>query len=316
MSSVQTPAARVGPPAAVPSGRPAGVLLCLVSGVSFGLAAVLAKESFRSGFTVSSLLVGRFGIAAVVFWVIVAVRRPARPSRLSLVKAVGLGGAGYALQSAFYFGALTKLNAAMVAQLLYVYPALVLVIALIRRIESPDGRKLAALLCSAAGLVLLLQGGAGGGSSPALGVAMALGAAGTYALYITVAATLPAELDVYLLSAIVCTAATVSVTCYGVVAGSIHAPAAAAGWGWLVALALVPSVVAIGTFLAGLRLVGGPVAAILSCVEPVVTALSAAVVFGEGLRPLQVLGAGAVLASVVVLQTRRRRRATEDVVPV
>ncbi|MEO9238213.1 MAG: EamA family transporter, partial [Jatrophihabitantaceae bacterium] len=230
--------------------------------------------------------------------------------------AVALGGLGYAAQAAFYFGALTRLNAAIVAQLLYVYPALVVVIALLRRVESPDRRKLLALVCSIAGLALLLHGGSSRGGGSATGVAMALGAAGTYALYITVAATLAAELDVYLLSAIVCSAATFSVVGYGLLTGSLHTDVAASGWGWLAALALISSVVAIGTFLAGLRLVGGPAAAILSCIEPVVTAISSAIVFGEGLTGTQLAGGAAVLGAVVVLQARRRAAVTEDVVAI
>jgi drug/metabolite transporter (DMT)-like permease len=196
------------------------------------VAAVIAKEAFRSGFNVESLLAGRFALAAIAFWLIVTVRskiyeparRPPRPSYRTLVMAVGLGAVGYAFQSAFYFGALTRLNASVVAQLLYIYPALVLVIAVLRGRESLEARKIIALLCSALGLVLLLHGGAGGGSMSLAGVLMALGAAGTYALYITVAGGLPDDLDLYLLAAIVCSAATISVAGYAAVAGTLHGP--------------------------------------------------------------------------------------------
>jgi drug/metabolite transporter (DMT)-like permease len=291
----------------------AGLVLCLVSGVSFGLAAVLAKEAFRSGMTVPTLLAGRFGLAAVVFWLIVARRRRLPPSghssgRLSgrhLATAVGLGAIGYAVQSACYFTALTRLNASVVAQLLYVYPSLVVIIAVLRRREVVDRRTVVALVASALGLVLLLRAGGGAGALAVDGVLLALGAAITYAAYITVAAGLPADFDVYLLSAIVCTAATVTLGGYGLATGSLRAPVHEVGWLWLGLLAAVPTVVAIVTFLGGLRLVGGSVAAILSCVEPVVTAVSAMAVFGEGLTPMQVVGAAAVLAAVVVLRWRR-----------
>jgi drug/metabolite transporter (DMT)-like permease len=282
-------------------------MLCLTSGVSFGLAAVVAKKAFAAGFTVPSLLTGRFAIAAVVFWVIVAIRRPAWPSVRSLQIAIGLGALGYAFQSAFYFGALTRLNASMVAQLLYIYPALVMAIAVLRRRESVTRRGLTALACSGIGLALLLQSGGGSGPMPTAGVLMALGAGGTYALYITVAGGLPEDLDVYLLAAIVCTSAAVSVGGYAALSGSLRSPASTSGWGWLLLFAMVPTVVAIVTFLAGLRLVGGSVAAILSCLEPVTTAASAAVVFGERLSALQIAGAAIVLSAVLVLQAPGRR---------
>jgi drug/metabolite transporter (DMT)-like permease len=287
----------------------AGLLLCLVSAVSFGLAAVLAKESYRAGLGVTSMLTGRFAIAAVIFWLIVLRRRSvmsARPSARAIGTGVGLGAVGYALQAACYFGALTKMNAGLVAQLLYIYPALVMVLALARGRESARPRTLVALGCSGVGLVLLLN--AGSGSMPLIGVAMALGAAVVYALYITVAAGIPTDFDVYLLSAIVCSSAALSLGCYGALAGSLHLPATSAAWFWMSMMGLVPTVIAIVAFLAGMRLVGGSAAAILSCVEPVVTAGSAMVVYHEHVGPLQAAGAVAVLGSVVVLTARRRMR--------
>jgi drug/metabolite transporter (DMT)-like permease len=304
------------PVVAAPMRRHRGVVLCLVSGVSFGLAAVFAKEGLRSGFTLPSLLTGRFAIAALFFWVLVAHRAAGRtllrPSIRSVLTAVGLGAIGYALQSACYFGALTRLNAAVAAQLLYIYPALVLIIALVLRRELLSARKLLALACTGVGLALLLQGGGGSGPLALPGVLMALGAAGTYAVYITVAAGLPDDLDVYLLSAIVCSSAALSVAGWGLVTGSLHAPARFTGWGCLVLFALVPTAVAIVTFLAGLRLVGGSVAAILSCVEPLVTALSVALVYGEGLGAVQIIGGVAVLSAVMVLQSARGSHRAAD----
>jgi drug/metabolite transporter (DMT)-like permease len=268
------------------------------------LAALFAKEAFADGMPVSTLLAARFALAALAFWLIVAWRRPVRPSARTVLRCVGLGAAGYALQSACYFGALTRLNASVVAQLLYVYPALVLIIALVRRQERASRTKFIALGCSGVGLLLLLNAG-GAGPMPTAGVLLALGAAVTYALYITAAGTLPKDLDVYLLSAIVCTAAAASISAFGLTTGALRPPSQAAGWLWLAGLAFVPTVVAVSTFLAGMRLVGGSVAAILSCVEPVVTAGSAWLVYGEKLGPAQLLGAAAVLAAVVVLQADR-----------
>ena len=286
----------------------AGVLLCFVSGISFGLAAVFAKESFAAGWSVPALLTTRFLVAALIFWVVVAIRRPARPSARSVLICLALGAVGYALQAGCYFGALTMLNAAVVGQLLYIYPALVFLLAVLRRRETWARRKLLALGSTTAGLVLLLQGGGGGAPWAPAGVLLALGSAVTYAIYITVADTLPADLDPVLTAAIICTAAGVSLGGFGSVTGTLHLPDRPAGWLWMLLFALISTVVSIFTFLAGLRLVGPSTAAILSCIEPVVTAASAAVVYGEHLSIWQLAGGAAVLASVVLLQARRRVR--------
>jgi drug/metabolite transporter (DMT)-like permease len=283
----------------------AGVVLCVASGVAFGLAAVFAKESYRAGLNVSTMLATRFAIAAALFWIIVAIRRPQLPTKRVVGMCIGLGTVGYALQSGGYFAALQHMDASMVGLVLYVYPALVLVLALSLRRERLDQRKLVALGLSLGGLVLLLRTGHAG-TVTTVGLLLALGAAVIYAIYITVASTLPHGLDVYVMSAIVCTGSTVSIGAFGAATGSLHAPHDASGWMWVAMLAIVPTGVAIACFFGGLRRVGASTAAILSCVEPVVTATSAVIVYGDRLTAGQIVGGSAVLGAVVVLQARRR----------
>jgi drug/metabolite transporter (DMT)-like permease len=81
-----------------------------------------------------------------------------------------------------------------------------------------------------------------------------------------------------------------------------------AGWGWLVAIALVSTVLAILTFFAGLARVGPSAAAILSTLEPVVTVVLAGLAFDEALTTVQILGGAIVLASVFVLNAPGRVR--------
>jgi drug/metabolite transporter (DMT)-like permease len=287
------------------AGRPGAVLgmgLCLLSATAFGLAALFGKECFAAGFSVSAMLAGRFGIAALVFWIIVAIRRPALPAPRQLLTCLALGGLGYAVQAACYFGALTRIDASLTGQILYVYPAIVLVLGVALRRERASRRKLAALGCSVSGLALLLGFAGSHGPVAPTGVLLAFCSAVIYALYIVVANGLPDDFDVYLLSALVCSSAAVSVALFGVVSGSLQAPASPSGWLWLLPMALVSSVVSIGCFLAGLRLVGASTASILSCLEPVVTAASAVAVFGERMNAGQVAGAAVVLAAVVLLR--------------
>jgi drug/metabolite transporter (DMT)-like permease len=299
-------AASVPAPTVQPAtGRPAsvrGVGLCLLSAVAFGLAALFGKQCFAAGFSVSSMLAARFGIAALVFWLIVGIRRPALPGPRLLLSCLALGGVGYAVQAACYFSALTRIDASLVGQILYVYPAMVMVLGLALRRETASRRKFAALGCSIAGLGLLLgYAGSNGPVAPA-GALLAFCSAIAYALYITAANGLPEDFDVYLLSALVCSSAAVSVAAFGLTTGSLRLPAQPTGWLWLLPIALVSSVISIGCFLAGLRLVGASTAAILSCLEPVVTAASAIVVFGDRFNAGQVAGAAVVLAAVILLR--------------
>ena len=293
-----------------------GTLLCLVSAAGFGLGPVFAKAAYAAGAGVPTVLALRFTIAAAVLWAVVAWRRPRWPGRRVLLGCVALGAVGYAAQSGLYYGSLTRIDASLAALMVYVYPALVVVLALVLRRERPQRRRTVALVCSACGVALLLGIGgpsATGAGVDGIGVLLALGAAVVYAFYLTVVDGLPADLDLYLLAAVVCTSAAVSLTVAGLVTGSLRTPTQPSGWAWIAMLALVSTILAMGCQFAGIRVVGASTLAILSCAEPAVAVLATAVVYGERLTAVQCVGGLVVLASVAVLQLRRRPAADVEV---
>jgi drug/metabolite transporter (DMT)-like permease len=230
----------------------------------------------------------------------------ATTSRRRLVlTALALGAVGYATQSSFYFAALDRIDAPMVALVLYTYPALVTVGAVVLGRERLTARRATALGVSSCGTLLVLLG-AGGVSFDLIGVALAFSAAVTYTVYILVADTVVHRMPPVVLSALVMTGAAVSLLGRELLTGGVQLDFGAAGWFWVSCLAVVSTVVAMLAFFAGLRRSGPAAAAILSTFEPVVTTALAAVVLSEFLTPVQLAGGLVVLASVVVLQLRAR----------
>lgn len=287
-----------------------GVALCLLSAVAFGLMAIFAKEAYRSDVSVTTLLAVRFALAAGAFWAIVAARRSAGavaapPARCLVLVGVALGAVGYAAQSGAFFGALTRIDASLTSLLLYTYPALVFGAAVALGRERADRRRLVALGLATGGAALVLAGG-GAGALDALGVALALGAAVLYSIYILVADRVLGRIDAFLLSALIATGAATTLTLAGIVTGSLHLRFEAAGWAWIAALALVSTVVAVSAFLAGLPKVGPATAAITSTIEPVVTVSMAMLLFDERLGAVQIAGGALVLAAVVLLAAKVR----------
>jgi drug/metabolite transporter (DMT)-like permease len=225
-----------------------------------------------------------------------------------------LGIVGYSAQAGCYFAALDHLDASVLALLLYTYPAMVFVGAVVLGRERSSALKVGALLMAGAGLALVLAGGASG-SLNTIGVALALAAALAYTSYILVADTVVADADGVGLAAIVITGAFLSVGTYTLLSGQLDLGFDATAWAALVGLALFSTVVAVTTFFLGLELVGPSTASIVSTIEPAWTVGLAAIVFGESLGAVQVLGGALVLAAVVVLQLgagRVRRGAPPD----
>jgi drug/metabolite transporter (DMT)-like permease len=80
-----------------------------------------------------------------------------------------------------------------------------------------------------------------------------------------------------------------------------HLPTTAAGWAVIVAMVVISTVVPVVAFLAGLARIGPTNAAMVSTLEPVVTVVLAAVLLGETLQPVTLLGGGLILLAVLLL---------------
>ena len=286
-----------------------GALLCLLSASAFGTLGIFGRLASDAGASITSTLLVRFAIAALVFVVVLRAtggwrRVRALPRRVVLI-GLGLGALGYSLQSGLYFAAIDRLDVSLVSLLLYTYPAFVTVAALALGRAVFSLRTAVALAVASAGLVLVLLA-AGTGAFDLGGALLALAASVTYTTYILISDRIVGAVDPFALAALVLTGATASFAVAGLVTGSLDLALSGEAWLWLVLIALVSTVVAVSAFFAGLRRVGPSEAAILSTSEPVVTVALAFVVLGERLTPAQLLGGALVLAAVIVLQLRPR----------
>jgi drug/metabolite transporter (DMT)-like permease len=279
-----------------------GPLLCLLSAAGFGAMAIFGKLAYDEGVGVGDLLLIRFALAAAALTAVAGASGALRGlPRRAVAAGLAMGAIGYATQAGLFFGALERMDASLLALILYVYPALVLVGAVALGRERASARRVAALVIALAGVALVLAGAASG-SLDALATAMGFGAALTYTIYILTGDRVGAGVPPLSLAALVCIGATATFAVASPFRGGPELGFGAEGWLWLGALALVSTVGAILTFFAGLARVGPSAASILSTLEPVVTVALAAAAFGESLAPVQLAGGALVLGAVVVMQ--------------
>jgi drug/metabolite transporter (DMT)-like permease len=282
----------------LPSGTIPTVLLCLGSAIAFGAMGIFGKLAYDDGVTVSTLLAVRFTLAALLFWaIVVGTGRLTRLSRRDLLIALTLGAVGYSAQAGAYFAALQRIEPGLLSILLYTFPTMVTVAAIALGRERFSPRRALALMLASSGLVLVLAG-AGTGAIEPIGAALGLSAAAVYTTYILSSQGIAARVDPLLLSALVCTGAAGTLTLVGAVDGGLAIPTAA-GLGWLAAIAVVCTVVAVSLFFAGLQRVGPTRASIISTAEPVTAVLLAFAVFGESMTLIQLAGGALVVGGVL-----------------
>jgi drug/metabolite transporter (DMT)-like permease len=206
------------------------------------------------------------------------------------------------------------MDASPLSLILYTFPVLVTVAAVLLGRERLTPSRGAALVVASAGTLLVLLG-AGGGSFHPVGALLGFGSAAVYTVYILVSDTVVHRLPPVVLSALVMTGAAGTLAVRAALTGGVDLGFAAPGWFWLACIAVVSTVLAMLTFFAGLKRTGPSTAAILSTFEPVVTTGLAALTLGESLTPLQLAGAALVLSSVAVLQLRGARARPQPEIP-
>ncbi len=281
----------------MPSRRTLGVMLITLSALCFTAMPVFARVVYGAGGDPGTLLTLRFSGAAAVLLVLAFGRRVAIPSGRSLFGLLLLGGVGYVSQSLSYFTALTMTSAALLGLLLYLYPALVAVLARVFLGVPLTRTRILALTLAVFGASLTI-GPLGGGSW--LGIGLGLLSALIYSFYILAASRLTRDVDALSSAAVIATSAAV-VFCGLSALRGVALPASLPGWLAMLAMSLISTVAAILAFMAGLSRVGPTDAATLSTLEPVGTAVLAVTVLGEVLAPLQIIGGVLILGAALVV---------------
>lgn len=98
------------------------------------------------------------------------------------------------------------------------------------------------------------------------------------------------------------TATAVALCIIAALQGRLALPPTVNGWAAGVAIAIIPTMIAISLFLAGLPRTGAARAALLSTLEPVVAVTLAVILLGDRFSLLQAVGGALVLVAVLLVQ--------------
>lgn len=279
-----------------------GSALVFLSAAAFASLVVLTQLAYGQGVSVLGLLCGRFSVAAVPLWMLAIMRRRPLPSPRGVALGITLG-VGYSFSALAFAASLRHIEAGLADLLLFAYPAMVSVGAVMIGRERWSARRTAALSVASVGIAGALSGGGTGTIDPR-GVSLALAAALIYAAYVLASGALLRRMDPLALAASVATGAALVFCGYAVAGGQASVDTGAEGLGLVIAVALSSSVFGTAAFMAGVRALGASRASVISSAEPALTALFSWVAFGDRFGAVQLLGAGLLLASVPILELR------------
>jgi drug/metabolite transporter (DMT)-like permease len=275
------------------------VLLTALSAAFFGSLAIYGKYADRMGIPLTELLAVRFGAAAVILWTLVLFRRERvrwgwRTAGLVVMGLLYVG------QAATYFTSLKTVPAAVTSILLYLYPVVVMLLAAAFLGERLNRVRAVALVLAVVGVFTVVNPLSAHGTIDSAGLLFGLATAAIYATYILVGRALLHDVSSVVATALIATTAGVVLAAAGAVGGQLRA-LDAGGWALALSMAVVATAIPATMFLAGLARVGATRAAIISTLEPATTVVLAALLLGEDLGPVRLLGGGIVLVAAVIV---------------
>jgi drug/metabolite transporter (DMT)-like permease len=283
-----------------------GILLIAISAALFGTLAIFGCFLYADGLDTFSMLFLRFGFAALLMMIILLVRKEKFPRGKILLQLIGMGALGYVGQSFSYLTAIKYASAGLVALLLYLYPMFVFSLSVLVLHEKVTWIKILALNLALIGTALTVDPAGG----QLQGILLAISAALVYSVYIIVGTNVMKHVSAVQSSLVIFASAA---AVYGILmaVNGVHLPSTNSGWINVIGIVLVATVIPVVTFLTGLERIGPTNAAMLSTLEPVVTVLLAAWIFGEQLQSIVLFGGGMILIAVIMLTPGKMREIKE-----
>ncbi len=275
------------------------IALILLSALCFSCIALFAKLAYAAGVNPSTLLALRFVLAVLILAPVIRWRRIRLPRGQALAACV-LMGVLYTAQSQSYFTALLYASSGLVGLLLYIYPVLVTLLAVLFGWEKLERRTLLLLTMAVSGIAITLGGNLQG---QPLGIALGLLAAVVYAVYIVIGGRLTRNTDPLATTFVVLAVAALGNSGFAL-AGGVGLPHDATAWLAIAAIALFSTVIASAAFLIGVKHIGAAQTSIISTLEPAITLCIGVVLLGEAISTNQLIGGALVLTTVILLARR------------
>lgn len=296
------------------SANTAGLLMVAGGALLFGLKAVLVKLVYAQQVDYDSLVLLRALLATGLFFLWAAWRgalpaiRRAPPT--ATLAALGAGGLCYGLGSLLDFYALTLIDAGLERALLFVYPAMVVVAAAIITRRAPGRTVVAASLMTWSGVALAVGlFDQGMGTANLVGSACVLLTAATFATYFLVS-----ERQVPIIGPVAFT--TLALLGSALVVSLWYFPTHQSwpvvptieGWGLILALSTVATVLPMLMIAEGIRRVGAVRGALVGTIGPPFTIAVAWLLLDERLSMTQLAGTALIVGGILVVELVRLRR--------
>lgn len=288
-------------PAVSASSTAVGTAAALGAALGFASVSIITSLALAEELPLAGVLTWRYVLSSIILLGWLATQGFVVPSRRDLGRLLIIGGVGQGIIVYMALSSLAWINPATLGFLFFTFPAWVAIVQAARGAERLDGVRLMALALALGGVVVII-GTPQAADLDWRGVALALGAAFCYGIFIPLLRWLQAGNSI---------TTTTTYTKIGAAAmhlvvwswqGGVTASLSERAWLLIGALAFFSTVLPSLFFLKAINVIGPVRTAIVSTVEPFLTALLAVVILSQGLTLTTILGGALIGSAVWILQ--------------
>lgn len=284
-------------------------LLVAMSACCFGSISPLTQVAKENGAALQAIQAWRYCTTAILLLLYAAFRSGA--TTVGDARGTGvapwysprvllLAGGGQASVATLALLSLNWLPTATASFLFYTYPAFVAILAALRGLEALDRSRMGALVLALGGIVIMV-GAPDADTLHPVGVAVILGGALVYALYIPLLNSLQQGRGPMDVARAISVGGSLLFLVWALATGTLFAHFDARTMAASVAQGVLSAGAFVG-FLAGLSTLGPVRTAITSTVEPFWTTILALLLLGQPVRGGTLLGGAAIMGAVLLLQ--------------
>lgn len=287
-----------------------GFIYIVIATCAFGTMPVLSRIAILNGGNSTTILLSRFVIVSLFYIIYMKYRglswNVGKKNSLALV---ALGFIAYGNVAMLFFLAMKYISPAVGEMLLYTYPAMVTIGAVIFLNEGFSVKKGLSLLLALGGCALVLW-------APDLkidfrGVVLALLTALFYAIYILGNRKLLDSIHPVVAAAYMAVCCCVYFALVGAFTGELNFHYNMTLIAVILIFAFWSTIAGMLCFLKGLKLLGATKASITSTFEPAFTVALSYVILHDKVTWIQIVGGALILGSVLLLQEFKKRKAEE-----
>lgn len=282
--------------------RTLGFILIIISGIGYSIGAILIRAlNTTTGLTPINIAVLRFLIASPLVWLFLPRNSMQAMPKKDRTRFMLLG-IVFSVASISAMFALDRLPSSLYVILLYSYPGLVVIYALINHQPIP-ALTWVGLPLSILGLLLTVFQFDKRLEVDLVGLLFTLLNSLAVAAYFILSGLFFGRQQTRTPGTAWMFAGAMLISILAIPLTHLNLPQSTSEWLLMLGLSTFGTVMPILATNAGIQLIGAPRASMLNIVQPLVTVLLSILIFQESLNPLQWVGASIVLFSIFLLQT-------------